>query len=90
MAAGVGHCAGGDGPNPVGLFDAVVDWAEKGMAPNTILASRRRPDGTTVTRPLCPYPTTAKWTGKGSTDEAANVVCVDGRQQSTDFKVVGP
>jgi Tannase and feruloyl esterase len=85
MAPGVGHCAGGDGPNPVGLFDAVVDWVEKGVAPATIQASRRRPDGTTMTRPLCPYPTTAKWTGKGSTDDAANFVCVDGKPQAADF-----
>ena len=28
------------------------------------------------TRPLCAYPKVARWTGKGSTDEAANFVCV--------------
>jgi hypothetical protein len=90
MAPGVGHCAGGDGPNPVGLLDAVVDWVEKGVAPNTIQASRRRPDGTMLTRPLCPYPTTARWTGNGITDDAANFVCVDGKQQAADFRVAGP
>ena len=90
MAPGVGHCAGGDGPNPVGLLDAVVDWVEKGVAPNTIQAIRRRPDGTMLTRPLCPYPTTAKWTGNGITDDAANFVCVDGKQQPADFRVAGP
>ena len=89
LAPGVGHCGGGDGPSPVGVFDAVVDWVEKGVAPKTLQASRKRPDGTTLTRPLCPYPTTAKWTGKGSTDEAANFVCVSGNQQSADFRVVG-
>jgi pimeloyl-ACP methyl ester carboxylesterase len=89
MAPGVGHCAGGDGPNPVNLFDAVVDWVEKGVAPATIHASRKRPDGTTITRPLCPYPATATWTGKGSTDEATNFVCVDGRQQAADFRIPG-
>jgi pimeloyl-ACP methyl ester carboxylesterase len=90
MAPGVGHCAGGDGPNPVGLLDAVVDWVEKGLAPKTIQASRRRPDGTVLTRPLCPYPATAKWTGNGSTDDAANFVCVDGTQRAADFRVAGP
>src|SRR5215470_8175104 len=90
MAPGVGHCGGGDGPNPVGLFDAAVAWVEKGAAPATLHASRKRPDGTTLTRPLCPYPTTAKWTGKGSTDDAANFVCVDGRQQAADVRVVSP
>ena len=28
-----------------------------------------------MTRPLCPYPQIAKYTGKGSTDDAANFVC---------------
>ena len=73
-----------------GLFEAVVDWVEKGVAPNTIPASRRREDGTVLTRPLCRYPMTAKWTGKGSTDDAANFTCVDGQQQTGDFRVAAP
>lgn len=31
---------GGAGPNLVGLFDAVVNWVENGVAPDTLLASR--------------------------------------------------
>jgi hypothetical protein len=89
MAPGVGHCGGGDGPAPTALFEAVVDWVEKGTAPKTIAASRKRPDGTTLTRPLCPYPTTAKWTGTGSTDEAANFMCADAKPQASDVRVVG-
>jgi len=90
MAPGVGHCGGGDGPSPVGTFEAVVNWVEKGVAPNTILASRKRQDGTELTRPLCPYPTTAKWTGKGSADDAANFTCVDGQQKASDFTAARP
>ena len=90
MAPGVGHCAGGDGPNPVGVFDAVVNWVEKGVAPDVVQASRRRPDGTMLTRPLCAYPRTAKWTGTGSTDDAANFVCVDGGHQPADFRIRRP
>jgi pimeloyl-ACP methyl ester carboxylesterase len=89
LAPGVGHCAGGEGPNPVGLFEAVVSWVEKGVAPATLQASRRRTDGTTLTRPLCPYPTIAKWKGSGSTDDAANFICVDGEHQPRDFRL-GP
>ncbi|HMD37244.1 MAG TPA: tannase/feruloyl esterase family alpha/beta hydrolase [Vicinamibacterales bacterium] len=29
------------------------------------------------TRPLCRYPQVAKWSGGGSTDEAANFSCVN-------------
>jgi tannase/feruloyl esterase len=90
MAPGVGHCGGGDGPSPVGLFDVLVNWVEKDVAPATVPASRRRPDGTVLSRPLCPYPTTAKWTGTGSQDEAANFACVDGQHRREDFRVADP
>jgi pimeloyl-ACP methyl ester carboxylesterase len=90
MAPGVAHCSGGAGPNPVGTFEAVVDWVENGVAPDTILASRSLPGGATRTRPLCAYPKTAMWTGAGSRDDAANFVCVDGQHDAADFKVTGP
>lgn len=75
MAPGVAHCGGGVGPQPQGLFEAVVNWVENGQAPDTILASRSLSGGVTQTRPLCPYPAVARWTGGGSTDDAANFIC---------------
>jgi len=89
LAPGVGHCGGGAGPNPVGAFEAVVKWVENGVAPDTIQASRALPGGGIRTRPLCAYPKTARWTGMGSTDDAANFVCVDGQQDPADFRVSG-
>jgi pimeloyl-ACP methyl ester carboxylesterase len=89
MAPGVAHCAGGAGPNPVGTFEAVVNWVENGVAPEKILASRNLEGGGVRTRPLCPYPQIARWTGAGSTDDAANFVCVDGEQNPRDFRVPG-
>jgi hypothetical protein len=74
MAPGVAHCAGGNGPQPQGLLEAVVKWVEEGAAPASIIASKPVPGGT-QTRPLCPYPAAARWTGKGSTDDAASFVC---------------
>jgi hypothetical protein len=78
MAPGVAHCAGGNGPQPQGLFNALVDWVERGKAPEQILASKPVAGGM-QTRPLCPYPAVARWTGAGSTDDAANFVCVRDR-----------
>ena len=72
-APGVGHCGGGIGPQPQNLFDALVNWVENGVAPDTILA--RGGAVPTRTRPLCPYPTTAIYNGSGSTDDAANFHC---------------
>jgi len=75
MAPGVGHCAGGAGPQPQGMFEALVSWVEKGQAPETIVASKPLPEGGTRTRPLCPFPTIASYKGTGSTDDAANFQC---------------
>lgn len=75
MAPGVGHCAGGAGPQPQGMFESLVKWVEKGEAPETILASKALPNGGTRTRPLCQYPSVATYKGTGSTDDAANFQC---------------
>ena len=74
-APGVGHCAGGAGPQPQGLFDALVDWVENKVPPKTILAQNSVGGVVTRTRPLCPYPQTAIYKGTGSIDDAANFAC---------------
>jgi hypothetical protein len=76
MAPGVAHCAGGEGPQPQGLFQAVVDWVEQGNVPDRIIASKPI-DGGTQTRPLCVYPAEARWNGQGSSNDAANFVCTE-------------
>jgi pimeloyl-ACP methyl ester carboxylesterase len=79
LAPGVGHCAGGAGPNPYGQLDAVLSWVEDSKAPETLTAARRDQTGAiTRSRPLCQYPLVAKYKGTGSTDEAANFVCSTG------------
>jgi len=96
MAPGVGHCSGapGQGPNSFvmddKIHDVLVDWVENGVAPDRIVTARTLPNGTVQSRPLCPYPTTAKWTGLGSTDVADNFVCADGENDATDFRIKGP
>ena len=76
MAPGVGHCAGGPGPQPTGLLDAVIRWVEEGRAPETIAAVRRDPAGGVVrSRPLCRFPLVARYRGRGSTDDAASFEC---------------
>ena len=58
---------------------ALVRWVEQGQAPERIVATKHQDDDPTKpvlrTRPLCVYPQVAKWTGKGSSDDAANFVC---------------
>jgi feruloyl esterase len=75
MLPGMAHCRGGNGPNTFDALTALEQWVEQGKAPERIEASLAR-DGTVIrTRPLCPYPQQAVYSGSGSTDEAANFVC---------------
>jgi Tannase and feruloyl esterase. len=76
LAPGVGHCAGGDGPQPIGLLGALIKWVELGQAPGALMSENRGDSGeVTRTRPLCPYPTRARYRGRGSIDDAANFSC---------------
>ena len=89
LVPGMGHCSGGAGatvfgnqnaPAPVAgadydLLRALDRWVEKGIAPDRIVASRMVDGKVVRTRPLCPYPRKAVFTGKGSADDEANFVC---------------
>jgi hypothetical protein len=76
MVPGMAHCGGGIGPDRNDSVTAVIDWVEKGKAPESIVASRVVNNQVVRTRPLCPYPQVARYAGQGSIDEAANFHCV--------------
>jgi feruloyl esterase len=57
------------------MLTALEEWVEQGQAPDLIVASRERGGSVDRTRPLCPYPQLAVYTGTGSTDDAANFTC---------------
>jgi feruloyl esterase len=75
MEPGMAHCGGGPGPDQFNKMGVIERWREAGQAPGTIIASHVT--GTTVdmTRPLCPYPQVAVYSGVGSTNDAANFSC---------------
>jgi feruloyl esterase len=75
MAPGMGHCGSGEGPNQFDMVAALEEWVEHGAAPDRIVASRVEQGRVIRTRPLCPYPTVARYKGSGSPDEAINFVC---------------
>ena len=78
MMPGVGHCGGGPGPNQVNFVAALERWRESGLAPASVLATRVQPPPDTrvyMTRPLCPYPQVAVYSGVGSTRDAGNFTC---------------
>ena len=75
MAPGMAHCGGGEGPNDFDKVTPLEQWVEKGKTPDSIIASHSKDGKVDRTRPLCPYPQVAQYTGSGSIDEAANFVC---------------
>jgi hypothetical protein len=91
MVPGMQHCGGGPGPDSFGMGGGAKDaqhnvalaleqWVEKGIAPNVIVATKNEggnpAKSAKMTRPLCPYPQTAKYKGKGDTNDAGNFACV--------------
>lgn len=76
LAPGMGHCGGGNGPDRHDPMTAMIDWVEKGKAPDAILAHRVVNNEVVRSRPLCPYPQVARYSGQGSIDDAANFRCV--------------
>ena len=67
LLPGVYHCGGGDGPSQVDLLTPVVEWVEKGTAPEAV--ATRAPAGA---RPVFPYPAVARYGGRGDPNEAAS------------------
>jgi feruloyl esterase len=75
MVPGMFHCGGGPGCGTVDWLAAVVDWVEKGIAPEVLTGAHVESGKTTKTRPVCPYPQVARYKGTGSVDDAANFAC---------------
>ena len=69
------------------VLSALVQWVEKGSAPNYIIAAHLTNDTIDRTRPLCPYPKIARWNGRGSSDDARNFTCEE--MASTSSKTSG-
>jgi feruloyl esterase len=75
MVPGMGHCRGGEGPSHFDAMAALERWVEQRVPPDRILASRPTSRGVDRTRPLCPHPQVAVYSGSGSSDEAGNFAC---------------
>lgn len=77
-APGVFHCMGGPGAFPATAFSSLVEWVEKGKAPEKLDAATI-PTGESEAvkhRPLCPYPKVASYKG-GNPNEASSFECAE-------------
>jgi hypothetical protein len=83
VVPGMNHCGRGPATDSFDAFSALVDWVEKGIAPQQIVASVApdNPDKPAAwpahrTRPLCAYPAKAVLrTGATDLEDAASFAC---------------
>jgi feruloyl esterase len=74
LVPGMGHCGGGSAAlDDFDMLTAMVNWVEKGRAPDQVIATGRAFPGRS--RPLCPYPQHAQYKGEGDPNDAHNFVC---------------
>jgi len=73
LVPGMAHCGGGPALDHFDMLSAVVNWVEKGSAPDSVIATGAAFLGRS--RPLCAYPKHAQYTGTGDTQDARNFRC---------------
>ncbi|MCY1379404.1 Mono(2-hydroxyethyl) terephthalate hydrolase [compost metagenome] len=82
------HCSGGPAADQFDLLGPLVKWVEQGVAPQAVTASARGAGNAggantelpadwsaTRSRPLCAYPTVARYTGSGPVEAASSFAC---------------
>ncbi|MEJ8566922.1 tannase/feruloyl esterase family alpha/beta hydrolase [Elongatibacter sediminis] len=86
LVPGMNHCSGGEGPFNIDWLTALEQWSEDNVAPGAVTGSHpdEIPDyfgmdapqpSQPYSRPVCPYPQVAKYSGSGSQTDAANFSC---------------
>jgi len=78
VVPGMNHCSGGPATDQFDTLTPLVDWVEKGVAPDSIVATASNPGYFNVaarTRPLCPYPKQSRYKGSGDINLASNFTC---------------
>lgn len=84
----MGHCSGGPATDRFDMISPLVAWVEQGDEPDRITASARGPgnagganpevpaaSAADRTRPLCPYPSVARYRGFGNVEAASSYRC---------------
>jgi feruloyl esterase len=73
LVPGMRHCGGGPALDQFDMIGAIVNWVEKGTAPQAVIATGPAFPGRS--RPLCAYPRHAQYTGHGDLNDAKNFTC---------------
>jgi feruloyl esterase len=85
---GMTHCSDGPATDQFDMLTPLVNWVEKGEAPDSVIATARGAGNAaavnaslpaswspTRTRPLCPYPKVARYKGSGDIESADSFAC---------------
>ena len=78
VVPGMNHCSGGPATDKFDMLPQLVDWVEKGAAPDSVIASATTPayfNAASRGRPLCPYPKQSRYKGSGDVNDAASFTC---------------
>ncbi|KAL5339315.1 Tannase/feruloyl esterase [Aspergillus crustosus] len=84
-APGLGHCWSSSGLYPSTIFDDMVDWVERGQAPDYLPASFTDEDGVEQSRILCPYPERAVYNKSGDSTSRSSYFC---NAEEPDFRSI--
>jgi len=87
LVPGMNHCSGGPATDQFDMLAPLVDWVEKGKAPDSVVATARGPGNAAAvnadvpadwsparSRPLCSYPKVARYR-VGGMEAAASFTC---------------
>jgi feruloyl esterase len=75
MIPGMGHCAGGPSPNSWDKLPPLVEWVERGIAPDAVVATHSTRGVVDDERPIFAYPDLARYSGPaGGQNDPANWV----------------
>jgi feruloyl esterase len=79
LVPGMSHCSGGPATDTYDSIQAMVNWVEKGIAPDSIpaVAAANNAYFPNRSRPLCAYPKFAKYKGSGSVEDASSFACAE-------------
>lgn len=85
---GMNHCSGGPATDQFDMLTPLVNWVEKGQAPDSVVANARGAGNAVAvnadlpaawsanrSRPLCAYPKVARYKGTGDIESAASFSC---------------
>ncbi|MEN9671384.1 MAG: hypothetical protein RL018_1661, partial [Pseudomonadota bacterium] len=78
VVPGMNHCRGGPATDKFDMLKPVMDWVEKGTAPDQVVAQASAAavfNAQARSRPLCPHPHISQYKGAGDINEATNFFC---------------